>query len=58
MTPPNPQKLTNIPVKLSINNQNYTDEAIYFTYFNPPSVLEIGPVISPTKGGGLVDFWG
>lgn len=47
------------PVKLTVNNQNYTDnDDAYFEYFNPPSVLDAGPLIGPVRGGTEVDIWG
>jgi hypothetical protein len=46
-------------VKLTINNQNYTDnDDTYFEYFNPPSVLDAGPLIGPVRGGTEVTIWG
>ena len=38
ISPPNPQHLTTIPVKFTLNSQNYTDEEFAFTFYNPPSV--------------------
>lgn len=51
-------KLTTVPIKITLNNQNYTDEEKFFTFFNPPNVVDVGPLIGPVKGGTVVNFWG
>lgn len=58
LSPPNAQKISNVPFKLTINNQNYTDEEKIFTFFNPPSVVDVGPLVGPVKGGTVVNFYG
>ena len=58
LTPPNRMGLMRVPIKLALNNQNYTDEDVYFTFFNPPNVIDAEPLIGPVKGGTVVNFWG
>ena len=50
--------LQNVPLKFTINNQNYTDQELTFSYFNPPSVLEVEPLSGPINGGTVINFWG
>ena len=58
ISPANPQHLTTIPVKFTINNQNYTDEEFMFTFYNPPNVVDTEPLIGSVNGGTVVNFWG
>jgi len=51
-------KLNTVPIKLTINNQNYTDEAMTFIFFNPPNVVDAGPMVGPVKGGTVINFYG
>lgn len=36
-------KLNKVPVKLTLNNQNYTDDEFEFHFFNPPNVVQMDP---------------
>lgn len=47
-----------MPIKLTINNQNYTDEEKVFYFFNPPQVLDVKPLTGPMKGGTKINFYG
>ena len=58
LSPPNNMHLQNVPLKFTINNQNYTDQELSFSYFNPPSVLEVEPLSGPINGGTVINFWG
>lgn len=29
-----------------------------FVYFNPPQVVDVGPLLGPVAGGTVVNFWG
>jgi len=58
LSPPNTQHLMSVPIRLTINNQNYTDEEVEFTYFNPPAIVDYEPNRGPIRGGTTVNFWG
>lgn len=47
-----------VPVNLTLNNQNYTDEFMKFYYFNPPKIMEAEPLLGPVSGGTEVNLWG
>lgn len=58
IAPENNQKVNKVMLKITINNQNYTDDKFEFSYYNPPSVMEVEPKIGPVEGGTKVNIWG
>lgn len=45
-------------VEISLNNQQYTDDNVWYYYYAPPEVFEIDPREGPTRGGTKVYVWG
>jgi len=31
---------------------------VFFTYFNPPKVIDVEPLLGPVKGNTIVNLWG
>lgn len=58
LTPANPGKLNSVVLRVTINNQNYTDDGPTFSFYNPPNVLDMSPNSGPIRGGTKVDFYG
>lgn len=58
LSPRNHLGLRRTTINITLNNQNYTDEVIWFYYFNPPQIMEASPLYGPVKGGTVVSFWG
>lgn len=57
MVPPNSAALQTLHVKLTLNNQNIT-EGTMFTYYNPPVIVDAGPLRGPVRGGTDVHVYG
>ena len=51
-------KIDTPQVNLTLNNQNYTDEAVKFYFYNPPKIIDAEPLRGPVKGGTEVNLWG
>ena len=45
-------------VEISLNNQQYTDDNVWYYYYAPPEIYEVDPREGPTKGGTKVHVWG
>lgn len=58
VSPVNNQHYDWVPVNLTLNNQNYTDENIKFYYYNPPKIVDVQPLRGPVKGGTEINLWG
>jgi hypothetical protein len=58
LSPPNGIKIDKTLINVTLNNQNYTDDTIWFYYFNPPDIMEASPLYGPVKGGTVVNMWG
>jgi hypothetical protein len=57
MVPANTANVVALHVKLTLNNQNITEGAM-FTYYNPPTIVDAGPLRGPVKGGTDVHVYG
>lgn len=57
LVPPNTAGLTTLHLKLTLNNQNIT-EGTMFTYYNPPQIVDAGPLRGPVRGGTEVHVYG
>ena len=57
VTPPSYEKLV-VPVEITLNNQQYTDDNVPFYYYHPPYTYYIDPKIGPVSGGTLVKVMG
>jgi hypothetical protein len=49
--------LVSVQLKLTLNNQNYTD-GLEFIFFNPPGLSEVAPLRGPVTGGTEVQIYG
>ena len=47
-----------VPVEISLNNREWTDDGVLFYYYHPPFVYFINPKIGPVKGGTVVTITG
>ena len=57
VTPPSYERLE-VPVEITLNNQQYTDDNVPFYYYHPPYIYFISPKIGPIKGGTVVKVMG
>ena len=57
MVPANAANVVALHVKLTLNNQNITEGAM-FTYYNPPTIVDAGPLRGPVRGGTDVHVYG
>ena len=57
VTPPSYEKLE-VPVEITLNNQQYTDDNVPFYYYHPPYTYYISPKIGPVSGGTIVKVMG
>jgi hypothetical protein len=57
MVPANAAGLYSLHLKLTLNNQNETEGAM-FTYFNPPTIVDARPLRGPVRGGTDVHVYG
>ena len=57
ITPPSYEKLK-VPVEITLNNQQYTDDNVPFYYYHPPYTYYISPKIGPVAGGTVVKVMG
>ena len=57
VTPPSYEKLE-VPVEITLNNQQYTDDNVPFYYYHPPYTYYIDPKIGPVSGGTVVKVMG
>lgn len=55
--PPNTARVQTLHVKLTLNNQNISEGAM-FTYYNPPQIVDAGPLRGPVRGGTDVHIYG
>lgn len=47
-----------VPVEITLNNQEWTDDGILFHYYHPPMIYSIEPRIGPVSGGTEVKVIG
>lgn len=47
-----------VPVEITLNNQEWTDDGILFHYYHPPLIYGIEPKIGPVNGGTEVKIIG
>ena len=57
VTPPS-YDLSQTPVEVTLNNQDWTDDGVLFYYYHPPYTYYINPKIGPVTGGTLVHVIG
>ena len=57
VTPPSYEKLE-VPVEITLNNQQYTEDNVPFYYYHPPYTYYISPKIGPVSGGTIVKVMG
>ena len=57
VTPPSFEKLE-VPVEVTLNDQQYTDDKVPFYYYHPPYTYYISPKIGPVSGGTVVRVMG
>ena len=57
ITPPSYEKLK-VPVEITLNNQQWTDDNVPFYYYHPPYTYYISPKIGPVSGGTVVQVMG
>ena len=57
ITPPSYEKLK-VPVEITLNNQQWTDDNVPFFYYHPPYTYYISPKIGPVSGGTVVQVMG
>ena len=57
VTPPSYEKLE-VPVEITLNDQQYTDDNVLFYYYHPPYTYYISPKIGPVSGGTVVRVMG
>lgn len=55
--PANTAGLQTLHVQLTLNNQNVSEGAV-FTYYNPPVIVDAGPLRGPVRGGTEVHVYG
>ena len=46
--------LRQVPVEITLNNREWTNDGVLFYYYHPPFVYSIEPRIGPVKGGTVV----
>ena len=57
VTPPSYEKLE-VPVEVTLNDQQYSDNNVIFYYYHPPYTYYISPKIGPVSGGTVVRVMG
>ena len=57
VTPSSYEKLV-VPVEITLNDQQYTDDNVLFYYYHPPYTYYISPKIGPVSGGTVVKVMG
>ena len=57
ITPPSYEKQV-VPIEVTLNNQQYTDDNVPFYYYHPPYTYYISPKIGPVAGGTVVQVMG
>ena len=57
VTPPSFEKLE-VPVEVTLNDQQFTDDNVLFYYYHPPYTYYISPKIGPVSGGTVVRVMG
>ena len=57
VTPPSYEKLE-VPVEITLNNQQYTEDNVPFYYYHQPYTYYISPKIGPVSGGTIVKVMG
>ena len=57
VTPPSYEKQV-VPVEITLNDQQWTDDNVPFYYYHPPYTYYISPKIGPVSGGTVVKVMG
>ena len=57
VTPPSYDKLE-VPVEVTLNDQQYSDDNVLFYYYHPPYTYYISPKIGPVSGGTVIRVMG
>ena len=57
VTPASYEKLE-VPVEVTLNDQQYTDDDVLFYYYHPPYTYYISPKIGPVSGGTVIRVMG
>ena len=57
VTPPSYEKLV-VPVEVTLNDQQYSDDEVPFYYYHPPYTYYISPKIGPVSGGTVIRVMG
>ena len=57
VTPPSYEKLE-VPVEVTLNDQQYSDDKVLFYYYHPPYTYYISPKIGPVSGGTVIRVMG
>jgi hypothetical protein len=47
-----------VPVEITLNNREWTDDLVLFFYYHPPFIYFINPKIGPVSGGTVVTITG